>query len=300
MFLVKQGGLQCLGLNEERVRVIPCGYYRIEFECLGHEVESPRRTSFDPTVTDEVVHMVLGHQGGDYLDSYLAHHQSLSPAPTHHILVHGGDTGRFARVRWPNKTFCDDPSLRGLTHRQSFTRAILSGHEKLRELGLGHLPVLFTESDVWALQPGYAQEAVRQMKGAGADFASSGLIRVDGSTDGHLARSEREGDLTAKLKAASKYPVPPSRYHALGAAWVFSPDCLADFAGYPHQDEGCFVEIYLPSFLANRGWKGVDLAKDGAVFSQVRYRPEHNPADSAESRAAGAWFVHPLKSRPLP
>lgn len=300
LFLVKRGGLQCLGLNRERVRVVPCGYYRIEFECLRHAETAPDATSFGELEIQEVVHMVLAHQDGEYLKPYLLHHQSLSHAPTRHVLVYGGGAGNFPSVGWPDKTFCDDPSLRGLTHRQSFTQAIRAGHELLREMRLDHLPVLFTESDVWALRDGYAEEAVRQMTRAGADFAASGLVCVDSSTDGHMARSEREGDLTAKLREAATHTMPPTRHHALGAAWVFSPECLADFAAYPHRDEGCFVEIYIPSFLSNRGWKGVDLAKEGGVFSLVRYRPEHSLEESAESRATGIWFVHPLKSRPAP
>ena len=179
IFLVKRGGLQCLGLNRDRVRIIPCGYYRIEFECLNHRSEAQTLAESSPILGDEVVHVVLGHQSNEYLDDYLNYHQSLSSQKTAFVLVHGGAEAQFNQINWPIKTFCEDPSLRGLTFHQSFTGAIKAAYNKLLELGLEHRPVLFTESDVWALRPGYALEAVRQMKLAGADFASSGLIEVD-------------------------------------------------------------------------------------------------------------------------
>lgn len=286
--------------DRARVRYCPEGPFTLAFECVGGcPTERGLVESRIPTnpVETRVLHLVLGHQPKQYLESYFDHHRKLAAQYTH-LLVFGGTRSLFDEISVANKVFCSDPSLRGPTHLQSYSQVFMLANHWIREQELdGMLDwVFFSESDLWVLQRHYVSPLCSEMEAQNADFGGVGFDDVTCTNDTHLHRAIIDGHLTKAVAHVSG--AKPLRYfHMLGACLMIRWPAFKEFCERDHQDAGCFAEIYIPTTLTELGFSGVNLLALPTPLAHVRYKPRFLPEEARDLQKMGVGFVHPLKNQ---
>lgn len=304
-----KGRLYLLSKDRARYRYCPEGPFAMAFECVpscgklkfpdgnasidhapsNHEQE-------EPTGEGSLLHLVLAHQAPDCVQKILSRLAKMGPGYTH-LLIYGGPESDFKQINFPNKVFCPDSSLRGLTMYQSYSSALQSAFTFWSEKFASVKPewVLFTESDVLPLRPNYASSAIRALSRSQADFGAVGLDNVTSTNDTHLHRALTEGNLVGEVRQLTgRRPV--RFFHALGALTIFKWDVFEAFCRLSHREVNCYLEIYLPTVLETMGFRGVNLAQIDVQFSGVRYRPEYTREELENAIRSGASFAHPVKN----
>jgi len=291
-----KGKIRFFSRHRTRVRYSPEGPFVVAFECVGGCSQKSHLSLIESCLPVPAIHIILGHQDQDYLAAYVLHHKALQPSAGH-LLVYGGPLESVPKIPGVRVIFCDDQRLRGRTMDQSYTNVFCEAYQIAMEIPeyKDVRYIFFTEADHWALQKDYLSVVAHSLTSCNAGFGAVGLDRVNCTNDTHLHRSRTEGNLDACL--TSLYGGKPLDFwHCLGTGIILSKKAFESFALHNHMEQGCYLEVYLPSMLCAMGFTGVNLKQITRLMDNVRFSPEFSQTEALRLAVDGCAFVHPLKT----
>lgn len=312
LFLPWKNSILFLHKGERRVRFAPAGFYELAAECVDNilcanklEFEKIREnnrylvTSInnDPKKNAKFCHLIIGHQKNEYLAQYIDHHQKIASQNTDIILIYGGQYSDFLEIEYSKKIFCDDPALRGPAKIQSYSKAWKMGYEYSLQFGEYDFYYI-TESDHWALQGDYLVKLRSALLDSCADFIATLIVRADDTNEGYVEYAKQAG-IFQKLAKVALCPQGIRLFHSIGTNYFMRSKCLKDFCCFDHDDSGVFLEVWIPSFLVNRGFTYLEGRMVPGLVDCVRYRPFWTPDEIVSARSGGAVFIHPVKDATL-
>lgn len=293
--------LALLGLQKNRVCIATCGVSELEFECAEHsplpegaKQLHPEGLSDAKPASPRVLHVFLAHQSASYIKKYTEYHQDLLGEDDALLLVYGGPEAAFASISLERKVFCADPRLRGIGYFQSYSDVLRRAWDWCKEHGEHWDYLYFTEGDHWGLVDGYAKIVPGMLQKTGAHFAGHGLIKIENSNDWFLCNAREKDAFDLRLQRIANGR--RAEYlHSLGTGLAMRWEVLGDFCSLEHDEQACFLEIYIPSVLASRGWTGMNVNANSEAYSHVRFRPLFSEQEFEQAKAAGIPFIHPYK-----
>ena len=298
--IIRGKKLAMIGLQKHDVRFAPCGVSELEFECVEHKslLTKPRQEeeiSLDKEKnSSRVLHVFLAHQSAAYVESYAAFHRRLKCEEDDLLLVYGGKEADFPTLPLERKVFCPDPRLRGTGYFQSYSDVFCKAWKWCIEHGERWDYIYFTESDHWCLTHGYTKVIPGMLQKTGTDFAGRELVNIEFSNNWFLANAREKDDFDQRLARFSGCN--RAEYlHCLGTGLGMRWDVFEDFCSLKHDENACFLEIYLPSVFASRGWSGLNVNAHSEVYSHVRYRPLFTKQEFEQAQSSGVPFIHPYK-----
>jgi hypothetical protein len=125
-------------------------------------------------------------------------------------------------------------------------------------------------------------------------FAAHDLADIEFSNSWFLSNA-RAADAFDHRLARISWGTKPEYWHYLGTGLCLGWEAFEDFCSLKHDEGSCFLEIYLPSVLASRGWRGLNVNRHSDVYSHIRYRPLFSEDEFREAQTKGIPFLHPFK-----
>jgi hypothetical protein len=241
---------------------------------------------------------VLTHLGAPMVDEQLELLSRIAPAERF-VVCHGGRRQDFEAVRFAEKAFVDDPTLRGAP------RSLQSYHvtfDAIWRTWVADDPsiaaVYLIEYDHLVLRGDFATALGAVAHQTGAGLLGKDAFARNATNWEHYGRFRRDPVLRAHLRGLSVRAEPDAIFGTLGNGMWLSRAALESYVAVSEHPP-CYGELYVPTLLHHLGHEIVDLDAVCDLYAHVRWEP---PYDAAPARAlldAGATFIHPIKDRAL-
>lgn len=238
---------------------------------------------------------VLAHLPAEEVDERLALLRAISPQ-ARFVVCYGGPQPEFDRIRHEDRVFIDDPTLRGPEqHLQSLTQTLQAlWHEYVsRDDALD--AVYLIEYDHLVLDPEFETRLRDLADGAGADLMGKNCVERTATNDEHYIRFRRDPRLLAHLRRLSVRDDPTRLFGCLGDGMWFSRAALRAYLDVGEHPP-CYCETYVPTLLHHLGLRLLDIDAHSDLYRHVRWIPPYDTEHVLAAFAAGAAFMHPVKS----
>ena len=240
--------------------------------------------------------VVLSHLDAERVDERMHLLREVS-GDARFVLGYGGPPSEFDQVRWDEKFFVDDPTLRGPEqHLQSLTqvfetawREYLSGDAELDSLYL-------VEYDHLILDGAFEARMRELALATGADLLGKRCVDLTATNVAHYVRFRRDPRLLAHLERISVRENREQLFGALGDGMWLSRRALEAYVDVGEHPP-CYCEIYVPTLLHHLGFRVVDVDSHSDLYRSVRWLPEFSASEVIELARSGAVFVHPAKDQ---
>jgi hypothetical protein len=240
--------------------------------------------------------VVLTHVDAEQVDDRMRLLRAVAPE-ARFVVCHAGARHDFAQVRWDEKVFVDDPTLRGpAQHLQSLTqvfetawREYVAGDPRIDSLYL-------IEYDHLILDGTFEDRLRRLALDTRADLLGKRCVDLTATNVAHYVRFRRDPRLLRHLARVSVREDRERLFGCLGdGVWLTrrALDAYVDVGEHPP----CYCEVYVPTLLHHLGFRVVDVDAHSDLYHDVRWQPDRSAAEVLELARAGAVFVHPAKDQ---
>jgi len=241
---------------------------------------------------EKVLNVVLTHQAPGCVAAMLEWWRQCAD-PDHVLIAAGGAREDFERIAHAQKIFIDDPRLHTVDHQrefQSYSGLFRAVSQWLA--GRDHTHVSVCEYDHLPLVAGFNARHLARLADERADVLGCQVRRVDGTNPPHYLYHQSNPEFhrfweTVTRRAESDVVL---SMFGSGSFWTRAAFDAVAAATEPFR---IYLEIYLPTLAHHLGFRVRDLP-DQNPFVQV-FRDLESEID--EARRAGAWAVHPVKTR---
>jgi hypothetical protein len=242
--------------------------------------------------------VVLTHLDARQVDDRMALLRALSEE-ARLVVAYGGERSEFERIRWDEKFFVDDPTLRGpREHLQSWT-GIFEAAWREYFVGDAELDSLYLiEYDHLVLDGAFEHRLRALALDTGADLLGKTCVDRTATNTEHYVRFRHDQRLLAHLRKLSVREDPERLFGCLGDGLWLSRRALEAYVEVGEHPP-CYCEIYVPTLLHHLGFRVVDVDAHSDLYGNVHWLPEYSTAEALELARAGAVFVHPAKDQGL-
>ena len=151
------------------------------------------------------------------------------------------------------------------------------------------------EYDHLILDPGFEAALIELADRTGADFMGKNCVERNQTNWAHYTRFRRDPDLLDHLRRISTREDPTVMFGTLGSGMWLRRGALESYLSLETHPR-CYGELYVPTVLHQLGHRIVDIDAVSDLYRAVRWEPEYSQEESEALTAAGAIFVHPVKS----
>jgi len=247
-----------------------------------------------PLSGPETLTVVLSHLGAERVDDGMKLLRAVAPE-ARFVVCHAGARDDFARVRWEEKLFVDDPTLRGPPqHLQSLTqvfraawREYVAGDPRIDSLYL-------IEYDHLILDGTFEERLRRLARDTRADLLGKRCVDLTATNVAHYVRFRRDARLLRHLARVSVREDRERLFGCLGDGIWLTRAALEAYVNVPEHPP-CYCEVYVPTLLHHLGFQVVDVDAHSDLYHHVRWLPERTPPEVLDLARGGEVFVHPAK-----
>jgi hypothetical protein len=246
----------------------------------------------EPSATKcKIAHVMLCHLPAPQTQGLLEHHRQMSD-DYDQILAYGGPREEFDKIGWDRKIFLKDSIMRGPTEKFTYDELLPA---LVAHYSGGQPPdwVFIGDYDAIPLRYDYLHASVLKAKEHKKSFAAKQVRDITASNCGYITGPTLEYQMgwLAKNPANRNIRI----YHCLGAALLFTWDCLLGKVANQHRFPELLFEVGLPTYAVLGGHSIMAMETCSEEWRAIRYRPVYPVSDLERLQAEGVPIVHPVK-----
>lgn len=230
---------------------------------------------------------VITHLPAADVEQDLRRLRELAP-DSRFVACYTGPRSEFERLE--DATFVEDDGLGGAP------RSFQSYHAIFAALAAREFDVLYLfEYDHLILDPGFEVALIELADRTEADLMGKNCVERNRTNWAHYTRFRRDPDLLDHLRRISTRQDPTVMFGTLGNGMWLRRAALESYLSLETHPR-CYGELYVPTVLHQLGNRIVDIDAVSDLYRAVRWEPEYSREETEALAAAGAVFVHPVKS----
>jgi hypothetical protein len=242
--------------------------------------------------------VVLSHVDAEHADELMGLFGAVAP-DARFVLCHGGARSAFERIKWAERFFVEDPTLRGpAQHLQSLNQVFEIAWREYFASDTDLDALYLIEYDHLILD-GTFEERLRELaRDTHADLLGKTCIDATATNLAHYVRFRRDGRLLAHLAGLSVRDDRERLFSCLGDGIWLSRRALEAYVNVCAHPP-CYCEIYVPTLVHHLGFRVIDVDAHSDLYRDVAWQPERSVPEVLELAREGSVFVHPAKRREL-
>jgi hypothetical protein len=236
-------------------------------------------------------HVILCHQAPEVVEAIYNWHRSLS-SKYRIVIAYGGSREEFEKIRFDDKVFIEDASLRGPSSRMSHCELL----EKAMTFAERPEQTRFflSEGDLVPLRKDYLDTAIAAMTHHDAGFLAKSIRNITASNNVFLTNAATDG--IVEHMVPEQHNGSPQYLHCLGCFFAVDGAILGRMIEQCRELKGLYFEVMFPTAAARAGGRLLSMDSVSDYLSEVRYRPFHEIDNALRLAHSGVWMIHPLRN----